>query len=464
MVTTAALATGRRDRTRLMDTRDSHPPSQIFRPVAALRGACRVPGDKSISHRALLFASLAPGPTSIQGLGTGQDVLATARALQALGVPVGLSGTAAIVHGLPLAQWQSPVDPIDCGNSGTTLRLLAGLLAAAPGMRAILTGDASLQRRPMRRVVEPLQAMAACISLDLHGTPPLTIEGTLLHGAHHHLAVASAQVKTALLLAGLSGQGDTVVHEPLPSRDHTERLLAIAGVPLHREHLSLRVTGRGPWACPLPPLDTLRIPGDPSSAAFLLVAALLHVDAEVRVHDVCCNPLRLGWVRALQRMGADMTLEDQRLAEGEPVATLVARSSSLTCLELEPEEVPASVDEVPLLALASAAARGVSRLHGLAELRVKESDRLAATRRMLALLGVETEVLGDSLIVHGQGSARAWQPTGEPLTAGHDHRMAMAMAIAGIVGPVATRVQGPEAILSSFPEFQTTLANLARRP
>lgn len=460
MVITAALVTRGRDRTRLMDTRDSQPSVQTFLPCPALRGSCRVPGDKSISHRALLFASLAPGPTRLQGLGTGQDVQATLRALQSLGVPIDATGPDPIVHGLPLARWQSPVDPLDCGNSGTTLRLLAGLLTAAPGVHATLTGDASLLKRPMRRVAEPLRAMGARICLDPQGTPPLRVDGTHLHGTAHDLAVASAQVKTALLLAGLHAQGQTSVREPLPSRDHTERLLEHLGVPLRREGRTAIVTGRGPDECALPAVERLTIPGDPSSAAFLLVAAILHPDAEVRVQDVCVNPLRIGWLRALERMGATIHLQGARIEQGEPVATIAARSSLLQALDLPAEQVPSCVDEVPLLALAAAAARGTSRLHGLAELRVKESDRLAATVRMLAILGVETHLDGDTLVVHGQGSARAWQVRGEVLDAGHDHRMAMAMAVAGISGPRPTRVRGSEAIRSSFPEFQQTLASL----
>ncbi len=462
MVTTAALATGRRNRTRLMDTRDSHSHNpMMFQPVARLRGSVRVPGDKSISHRALLLSAWAQGSTRIEGLGTGQDVGATAAALRAFGVAIELQGSTAQVQGLPPARWLSPREAVDCGNSGTTLRLLAGMLAGMPGLRAVLTGDASLVRRPMRRVVQPLTAMGAHLALQPLGTAPLSIAGTRLHGASHDLPVASAQVKTALLLAGLCADGQTIVREPLASRDHTERLLSYAGVAIERTGLAVRIQGRGPQACPLPPLQDLSIPGDPSSAAFLLVAALLHPDAAVRVQGVCVNSLRLGWLHALAAMGGQLSLHDETDSCGEPIATVEARSSVLQALDLPAQAVPACVDEIPLLALAAAAATGISRLHGLAELRVKESDRLAATARMLGLLGVVWQIEGDTLIVHGRGSAQAWNRPTEALDAGQDHRMAMAMAVAGLCGSQPTLVLGMHAVASSFPEFQATIARLS---
>lgn len=418
-----------------------------------LRGALTMPGDKSISHRALLFAALADGASELHGLGTGEDVRATAAALQQLGVTIEFQGDRATVHGLPLAQWRSPQAAIDCGNSGTTLRLLMGVLAAAPGLQATLTGDASLQRRPMARVADPLRQMGADIELTPLGTAPLHVRGKVLQGQEHVLQVASAQVKTALLLAGLHARGETVVREPAPSRDHSERMLGAMGAKLTVVQYEVRI-----HAGMLRSLGRVQVPGDPSSAAFFAIAALLHPRGDVTVDGLCLNPGRMGFAQVLERMGARMLTGVQRTAFGEPVGRLHALSSLLRAVRIDAAEVPACIDELPILALAAACARGTSVFEGIGELRVKESDRLAATARLLRLLGIEVRDSADRLEIVGKGQAS--RLTGGRFAAGPDHRMAMTAAIAGTVGGAATEVEGIEAIASSFPGFVDALRQL----
>jgi 3-phosphoshikimate 1-carboxyvinyltransferase len=419
--------------------------SQRFQLVERLRGCVLVPGDKSISHRALLLSALCDGPTRLTGLGTGEDVAATRAALRQLGVVVIPEGEAWLVRGGP---WQSPAAPIDCGNSGTSLRLLTGALAAREGVTAVLDGDASLRRRPMARLVAPLRAMGATIAGE---QAPLRVRGQLLRGGDHVLAVASAQVKTALLLAGLSADGPTRLREPRQSRDHGERMLQAFGAPIQFDGEAWSVQpGR------LYSPAQLNVPGDPSSAAFLVAAAVLHPDAEVTVAGVCGNPTRLGFVEVLRQMGADLTLTPEGTAGAEPVVTLTARSSQLRGIEWAPEVVPSLVDEVPILALCCARATSPSVLRGLAELRVKESDRLEATARLLHGLGARVEVRGDDLHIW-PGSARAldhWQP-------GLDHRMALTAAVAGVCGMAAPTIDGWQTTASSFPGFTGLLAKLA---
>ena len=453
--------------------------SRRFLPAPRLRGTCTVPGDKSISHRALLLAALAAGPTRLTGLGTGDDVAATARLLQTLGMSVQFSGDEAWVQGgglvalLPQPRLAAADRmELDCGNSGTTMRLCLGLLAALPGLSVRLVGDASLSQRPMRRVATPLQAMGAKVTPSPSGTPPVDLVGQALHAAHHRLLQPSAQVKSALLLAGLHAQGTTRIDEPEPCRDHTERMLIAMAAPLAIQPLvpenpssgsQLCIQGQLPIAPSLRSLEHLHIPGDASSAAVLVVAAVLHRAGDITVTGVGLNPTRLGLVRALQRMGADIDcrLDDERA--GEPVGRLHARASCLQALDLTTEEVPALVDEVPLLALCAAAATGTSVLRGLGELRVKESDRLAGTCALVRALGAEAEVDGDTLIINGLGTAGAFAaaPRGPVrIDAGLDHRMALAAAVAGTVGAAAVEVAGWDTVASSFPGFAELLARL----
>lgn len=430
---------------------------QTFSRPAALTGALHVPGDKSISHRALLFSALADGPTLVRGLSDGHDVAATRAALQALGIAIERRDDGLRVHGRPLQQWRAGPVALDCGNSGTTMRLLLGVLAAAPGVTATLAGDPSLSRRPMLRVIEPLRRMGAEIQGNPQGAPPLAVQGRQLAGADHALKIASAQVKSALLLAGIHATGTTQVAEPALSRDHSERMLAAMGARLQRDGLSVRV-----WPGTLQPLGDFVVPGDPSSAAFGGVAALLHPRAELRLPGVCLNPTRAGWVEVLQRMGGDVRVVSERQQGGERVAELVARSSSLHAADIAPDQVPSLIDELPILAVAAAAAEGTSRWQGIEELRVKESDRWAAIVRLLTALGVTSRSGDDWLEIDGLGSPAAWQALQEAWQPGLDHRMAMSAAVVGLCGPQPTSVAGFDTVASSWPGFGMQFAALAR--
>ncbi len=424
-----------------------------------LRGSLTLPGDKSISHRALLLAALAQGRSVLHGLGTGDDVQRTAACLRQLGVQITQQADATHVASPGFAGWKTPEATLDCGNSGTTMRLLLGILAAHPDLTATLDGDASLRKRPMARVTGPLAAMGAVI-LSCEGRPPLTIVGQTLHGAIHDLPVASAQVKSALLLAGLFANGETVVHEPLQSRDHTERMLTALGVPLQREDNRHTIVGQGPRAV-LPPLGDFHVPGDPSSAAFAIVAALLHADADVTVRHFSQNPTRIGFLNVLGRMGGHLQTREPSTLAGEPVADVRATSSQLIATDIAEGEVPSLIDELPILALAAAAAAGTSHFCGLAELRVKESDRLAAVVRLLTCLGVPTQSGADWLTVVGMGESSRLRANAGAFVPGLDHRMAMTAAIANLVSPSALEIQGFAAAAgSSWPSFAADFLDL----
>jgi len=421
-----------------------------------------VPGDKSISHRALLLAALADGSSRFWGVSPGHDVAATASCLRGLGVDLRCTDAASHtwqVAGLALESWRSPQQALDCGNSGTTMRLLCGILAGAPGLCATLTGDASLLRRPMRRVAEPLRAIGARVAVTAMGTAPLHIAGCRLSGGSVQLTVPSAQVKSALLLAGLAAEATVEVRQSAPTRDHTERMLAAMGahVDVHAEGVAV-----GPGA--LRPLPPARVPGDPSAAAFAVALAVLHSDAEVAVAGVCLNPRRTGWLRVLQRMGAAVEVVADPTGTtlaGEPSGTLVARSSDLHATDLRADEVTDCVDEVPILALCMAAARGTSTLHGLGELRVKESDRLAATAGLLAALGVAGNAGADWLRISGRGGAGhfsrlcAFDP-------GLDHRMALCAAVAGLCGRGVDHIANWSTTATSWPGFAAAVGPLDR--
>ena len=433
----------------------------MLSPSPRLRGSLLLPGDKSISHRALLFAGLATGRSALRGLGTGADIACTARCLQALGVAVVQQGDVTHVDSPGFAAWRSPTAPLDCGNSGTTMRLLLGLLAAHPNLHATLDGDDSLRRRPMARVATPLLAMGAQITSHA-GRPPLSVTGQTLHGVEHVLAVASAQVKSALLLAGLFATGETRVQEPMASRDHTERMLAGLGVALQRVGDRHAITGQGPLA-QLPPLGDFAVPGDPSSAAFPIVAALLHPDADVQVRQFSHNPTRIGFLAVLQRMGAQVEVLASATLAGEPVGDVRVRSAQLRATDIAVAEVPSLIDELPILALAAAAADGTSHFAGLAELRVKESDRLAAIVHLLDRLGVATQSGADWLTIVGQGGVRGWSAIEQEFAPGLDHRMAMTAAVANLVSPSRLTIPGfAEAVTSSWPSFVADLTGLSR--
>lgn len=432
----------------------------IVHPAPSFRGEAAVPGDKSISHRALIFAALAEGICRIEGLATGADVRSTIRCLRDLGVRIETEGTAATVHGVGLHGLRPAPGPLDCGNSGTTMRLLAGVLAGS-GVGGILDGDESLRRRPMDRVLDPLRAMGARCAATM-GRAPLRIEPNApLRGTHHELAVASAQVKSAILLAGLWAEGETSLREPGRSRDHTERMLRAFGAPIR-----VAVTDGSPHptiavAAPAAPLRapaTLRIPGDPSSAAFLVGAALLVPGGNLLLRHVDANPTRIGLLAVLKRMGAAIERHPVGEAAGDPVVDLRIRHGRLRATAIAPEEIPTLVDEVPLLAVLATQAEGTTEIRGAAELRVKESDRLAAMAHGLAAMGAEIEELPDGLRIHGPARLR-----GTRVESHGDHRIAMSLAVAALVAEGPTAIADAEWVDISFPGFFALLDRLAGR-
>jgi len=436
---------------------DAPPPKPLrsAAPASPLRGRVRVPGDKSISHRALMFGALAVGTTRIQGLLEGEDVLRTAAAMRALGASVERGGPGAwAVAGRGIGGLSEPADVLDMGNSGTAARLLAGLLAGHP-LFAVMTGDASLRARPMRRVTEPLAATGARFWSRAGGRLPLAVQGAAEPmPLDYTLPVASAQVKSACLLAGLCARGTTRVVEPEPTRDHTENMLRHFGATVRVEDTA---AGRVVELDGQPELAAapILVPGDPSSAAFLVVAALLVPGSRLTIEGVGLNPLRTGLFATLREMGADLAVENGRLEGGEPVGDLVASHSALRGVEVPPGRAPSMIDEYPVLAVAAAAAAGETRMLGLRELRVKESDRLAATAALLAANGVQAEATGDSLAVRGTGAGGI--PGGGTVLTRMDHRIAMSALVMGLAARAPVAVDDAAFIDTSFPGFAALL-------
>ena len=428
---------------------------QTVRPARTLRGALTPPGDKSVSHRAAILNAIASGVAVVENFQQGADCLATLRCLRLLGVDWRRRDEATLeIAGAGRGGLREPEAVLDCRNSGTTMRLLAGLLSAQPFF-SVLTGDRSLRSRPMARVIEPLRAMGAQINgRDGDNRPPLAIRGSRLRGIAYRLPVASAQVKSALVLAALCAEGETVIEEPQPTRDHTERMLAAMGAEI--------TFGEGP-AIRVQPLEreisalSLRVPGDISAAAPWLVLAAAHPDAELRILGVGVNPSRTGILDALAMMGADVRLEEERSWGAEPVADIVVRSSRLQGAVIEGELVPRAIDELPLLALAGCFAEGETVIKDAAELRVKESDRIAATARELRRLGAEVEERADGLCVAGGRPLR-----GAGVSAHGDHRLAIMLAVAGILAQGETVIHKAEAVEVSYPWFWRDLEAISR--
>jgi 3-phosphoshikimate 1-carboxyvinyltransferase len=423
-------------------------------PGGRVAGELRVPGDKSISHRAIMLGSIADGETRITGFLEGADALATMNVFRAMGVTIdGPRGGEVLVRGAGLFGLKAPSAALECGNSGTSMRLLSGLLAGQR-FESRLVGDASLSRRPMRRVIEPLSMMGARIDSD-DGRPPLLVRPVdKLRGVDIRMNVASAQVKSALILAGLYASGTTRVTEPAPTRDHTERMLAAFGVEVSRDGPTVTVTGGQPLtAC------RIDVPADISSAAFFLVAASITPGADLVLRHVGMNPTRTGILQILRAMGADISELDSRTVGGEPVADLRVRAAALKGIEIPEAWVPLAIDEFPVLFIAAACAQGLTVLRGAEELRVKESDRIAVMADGLAAIGMAVEPTSDGMRIQGRGGEKTPFAGGTVESHG-DHRIAMAFAVAGLraAGPIT--ILDTENVATSFPGFAAMAASV----
>lgn len=433
------------------------PAPAIARASRGLAGRVCAPGDKSVSHRALMFGALAVGTTRITGLLEGEDVMATAAALTAMGAAIDRQGDTWVVQGVGLGGLQEPADVLDMGNSGTSTRLLMGVIAGHP-ITAFLTGDGSLRKRPMARVIDPLSEMGAVFTSRSGGRLPLVVSGAAsVRPIVYRSPKASAQIKSAVLLAGLMAPGATTVIEPAASRDHTERMLAHFGAVVE--------TGTSDDGLPMATVQgqpellaaDVAVPGDPSSAAFPVVAGLLCDGSELVVENVGLNPLRTGLFTTLQEMGADITVENARTQGGEPVGDLRVRASTLKAVTVPADRAPSMIDEYPVLAVAAACAQGTTRMCGLEELRVKESDRLTAVFDGLAANGVQVAIEGDDLLVTGAPGAI---PGGGTVATHLDHRIAMSFLVLGLVSKEPVTVDDASPITTSFPDFMTMMAGL----
>ena len=433
-------------------------PALTSRAVNRLAGAAKIPGDKSISHRALMIGAIAVGETRIEGLLQSEDVMRTAEALRRMGVASARDADGAWrVSGVGVGGLDAPDDILDMGNSGTSARLLMGLIATHP-FEATMTGDASLRRRPMARVARPIERMGAAVRMRDGGLMPLTVSGARMPvPIVYELPVPSAQVKSAVLLAGLNAPGTTTVIESARTRDHTELMLRHFGATVV---VSDANAGRAITVTGEPELTArpVRVPGDPSSAAFPAIAALIAPEAEITIASVGMNKLRAGLYDTLAEMGADIRLANQRVEAGEPVADLTIRSGRLKGIRVPAERAPSMIDEYPVLAVAAAFAEGTTRMEGLAELRVKESDRLSAIARGLLSCGVRAEIDGDTLIVHG-GKPRG----GARIATGLDHRIAMAFLVMGLASAEPVAIDDDAAIATSFPGFVDLMNTLGAK-
>jgi 3-phosphoshikimate 1-carboxyvinyltransferase len=423
----------------------------------SLRGLVDVPGDKSISHRAVIFNAIAEGSADIDHFLAGADCLSTIACVRALGVAVTHVGERVRVVGVGLRGLREPDAVLDCGNSGTTLRLLSGLLAGQP-LFAVLTGDASLRSRPQKRIVGPLRALGAQLDGRRDGElAPLVVRGRTLEGGHYQLPIASAQVKSALLLAALAGTGPLRLTGRIDSRDHTERMLSAMGVDIQVRADAIILH---PPTHPVVPYPlSLRVPGDPSSAAFWWVAAAIHPNAEVTTTGVCLNPSRTGALDVLRRMGADITIQYERLEGSEPVGDVTVRSTPLRGIEIAgPDLIPRLIDEIPVLAVAAAYAHGDTVIRDAQELRAKETDRIATVAAGLAALGVNAEPTADGIGLTGSGGVAL---RGADLQSHGDHRLAMAWAVAALVARATVTIHDADSVTVSYPTFWETMQRIA---
>ena len=420
----------------------------IVQPQQIVRGEITVPGDKSISHRAIMLASIAEGETRVSGFLEGEDCLATMNAFQQMGVKIERTREGElIIHGVGKYGLQQPSETLDLGNSGTSMRLLTGLLAGQ-AIATTLVGDGSLMQRPMRRVCDPLSLMGARMETSPNGTPPIKIEPVQkLQAISYELPVASAQVKSAIVLAGLYAHGETTIKENKATRDHTERMLNAFNYPVKTENGCVSVAG----GLPLQATDIL-VPADISSAAFFIVAACIAKDAEITIHNVGMNPTRTGVIDILLAMNANIEIHDEAIAGGEPIASITARSSQLKGIDVPEHLVPSAIDEFPVICVAAACAEGETRVTNAEELRVKESDRISQVAQGLSTLGIQVEEFTDGLTIVGGDM------TGGLIESGHDHRIAMSFAVASLRASSTIEITDCENVATSFPGF-VELAN-----
>jgi 3-phosphoshikimate 1-carboxyvinyltransferase len=426
-------------------------------PAGPLQGTIAVPGDKSITHRAIILSALAEGDSAISAYCRGEDCLNTMRAFEAMGIQIEERPEQLLVRGKGLWGLTEPRQPLDCGNSGTGIRLLTGLLAGQDFF-STLTGDESIRRRPMGRIVKPLREMGAKIAGRKGGEfAPLAITGSRLHGIVYDSPVASAQVKSCLLLAGLYAEGTTHITEPRRSRDHTERMFRYFGIPLREDGRRLSVQGRPSVGWTAKPVT---IPGDLSAAAFFIVGASLVPGSDVTVTSVGVNQTRTGVLEILTEMGANIQVLNRRDEAGEPVADLRVRAASLHGIQIGAERIPQTIDEFPILCVAAVLAEGETTITGAGELRVKESDRIATMTTELGKMGASIEETKDGLIIQGLGATKTKRLRGAACTSYGDHRVAMSMAIAGLTAEGATKIQDTDCIETSFPGFESKLLEL----
>lgn len=421
-----------------------------IRPSKDINGAIKVPGDKSISHRSIIFGSIAQGITKINGFLEGEDTLSTLKAFQDMGVEIDRNGDNVVIKGVGKNGLKTPKNALDLGNSGTSMRLMSGLLSAQ-NFDCTLVGDVSLNKRPMNRVIKPLEKMGAKIESN-EGKPPLKITGSQkLKGIHYDMPIASAQVKSCLLLAGLYTNDTTTVTEPAPTRNHTERMLKGFGyqVEVNKNQISL-IGGRELTAC------DIQVPSDISSAAFFMVAGSIAKNSEIILTSVNINPTRTGIIDILKLMGANINLTNKEEIAGELVADIIVKSANLKGINIPEKLVPLAIDEFPVIFIAAIAAQGKTKLTGARELRVKESDRIQVMADGLKILGIQCEVLEDGIIIEG---GEIQKPTAK-IQSHHDHRISMAFAMAGFISKYPIIIEGCENVQTSFPNF-VTLANTA---
>lgn len=421
----------------------------------SLKGEITPPPDKSISHRAVMFASIAEGKSTIKNFLRAEDPISTVNAFKRLGIKIedgsrlkGQWSGEIIIHGKGLYGLKEPLDVIDCGNSGTTARLISGILAGNPFF-SVLTGDDSLKQRPMARVINPLKEMGADISAR-NGDKylPMAIKGKVLKAINYNMPVASAQVKSCLILAGLYADGTTIITEPQKSRDHTERMLKAMGAELEVEGLTIKVKGEGSRVKGLQPID-ITVPSDFSSAAFFIAGALIVPDSEILIRSVCVNPTRTGLLDVIKNMAGDVRIENMRDISGEPVADIYCKSAgSLKAVKIGADIMPSLIDEFPILCVLATQADGVTEIRGAEELRVKESDRIKAMATELRKMGVELEEFPDGIAIKGKSSLR-----GATVESYHDHRIAMSLAIAALTAEGTTTINNPSCVDISFPGF-----------